>query len=146
MSENSITGDAMSAQAKEPSQWAKDAALDCWYTALNFKAVEAGPAMILRVQSAIDAATAEKDELHIMQLAAISTASGQNTESTARERIRRGHPYCTAAYEDVCRAVDREMKLIAATAEKDQEIERLKSDLASLNHALVPAPAASGRR
>lgn len=77
----------------------------------------------------------ELQELHNMQLAGISTASLQNTESTVKDRINRDNPYWTVAYGDVCVAVDREMKhrndlqrhkdaLMAARV----ETERLKSD------------------
>lgn len=58
-------------------------------------------------------------ELHTMQLAGIMTASMQNTDSTVKDRIDRSNPYWTQAYEDVCAAVDREMKLRA-------EVERLR--------------------
>jgi hypothetical protein len=51
----------------------------------------------------------QPDELHVMQMAAISTASIQNTRESAKERIGRDNPYWTQAYDDVCRAVDREM-------------------------------------
>lgn len=51
------------------------------------------------------------EELRIMNLAAISTASIQNTESTIKERITNDNPYWTVAYADVCRAIDREMEL-----------------------------------
>lgn len=47
---------------------------------------------------------------HTMQLAAISTASIQNTESTIKDRIPRENPYWTVAYSDVCAAIDREIK------------------------------------
>lgn len=46
-----------------------------------------------------------------MLLAAISTASGQNTRESAKERIGRDSPYWTQAYGDVCVAIDREMAL-----------------------------------
>lgn len=52
----------------------------------------------------------EERELHTMQLAAISTACVQNTETTKKDRIGRENPYCTVAYLDVCTSVDREMK------------------------------------
>lgn len=51
----------------------------------------------------------QAEELRIMQLAAISTAAGQNTVSSTSNRITPKSPYYTAAYADVCRAVDREM-------------------------------------
>lgn len=58
-----------------------------------------------------------ENENHVMQLAAIMTASMQNTESTVKDRIDRSNPYWTVAYQDVCTAVDREMKLRAELAE-----------------------------
>ena len=67
-----------------------------------------------------DAALAEERELRIMQLAAISTASIQNTETTIKDRIDPENPYYSMAYGDTCRAVDREM-------EHRAEIERLKT-------------------
>lgn len=62
------------------------------------------------IQQALDEQHRADEELHIMQLAAISTASIQNTETTVKDRIDKDSPYCTTAYLDVCRAVDREMK------------------------------------
>lgn len=50
-------------------------------------------------------------EAHDMQLAAIMTATFQNTVSTIKDRIGSDNPYWTVAYGDVCRAVDREMAL-----------------------------------
>lgn len=55
----------------------------------------------------------DEQDLHVMQLAAISTASIQNTETSIKDRIGRENPYWTTAYGDVCAAVDREMELIA---------------------------------
>lgn len=49
-------------------------------------------------------------ELEAMRLAAISTATIQNTIGSKAERIGRNNPYWTQAYEDVCVAVDREIK------------------------------------
>lgn len=54
-------------------------------------------------------ALAEARETHTMQLAAISTAVVQNTRKAVSERITWGNPYCTRAYLDVCKAVDREI-------------------------------------
>jgi hypothetical protein len=51
------------------------------------------------------------DEAHGLQLAAISTATFQNTPDTIKDRIGQDNPYWTVAYGDVCRAVDREMLL-----------------------------------
>ena len=50
------------------------------------------------------------EELHVMQLAAISTATVQNTEATLKDRIDKTSPYWTVAYMDTCVAVDREMR------------------------------------
>lgn len=50
-----------------------------------------------------------KDENHNMQLAAISTATIQNTRSSTKDRLFRTSPYWTIAYGDVCVAIDREM-------------------------------------
>lgn len=49
-------------------------------------------------------------ETRDMQLAGCSTAAIQNTPTSIHERIEPEHPYYSAAYGDVCRAVDREMK------------------------------------
>lgn len=49
------------------------------------------------------------DEPTAQLLAAISVASIQNTRTSAKERIGRDSPFWTAAYDDVCKAVDREM-------------------------------------
>src|SRR5574339_234979 len=62
------------------------------------------------------------EEMHRMQLAAISSASIQNTENTVKEnRIDRSNPYWTVAYDDVCRAVDREMQLLVKVNELEWE-------------------------
>lgn len=51
-------------------------------------------------------------ERETMRLAAISSASLCNTERTVKnQRIDKDNPYWTVAYQDVCRAVDREMEL-----------------------------------
>jgi GTPase Era involved in 16S rRNA processing len=49
-------------------------------------------------------------ELHNMQLAAISTASIQNTSETIADRINKDSPYWSWSYRDTCVAVDREMR------------------------------------
>lgn len=61
------------------------------------------------------------DEMHAIQLAAISTASVQNTESSKLERIGRDNPYWTVAYGDVCVAVDREIRVRDGVAEANKE-------------------------
>ncbi len=67
-----------------------------------------------RPSPAVEAAKGKQARMtgdEIMRLAAISTASIQNTETSVAERIGPGHPYYTVAYGDVCRAVDREMRI-----------------------------------
>lgn len=66
-------------------------------------------AVLARAERAEKAAE-ETRELAIMQLAGISTATIQNTETTIKDRIGRDNPYWTVAYGDVCVAVDREMR------------------------------------
>jgi len=66
--------------------------------------------------AAKDARIADVEELSVMRLAACSTASLQNTATSRQERIARESPYWSAAYEDICRAVDREMGLRAEIA------------------------------
>jgi hypothetical protein len=51
-------------------------------------------------------------ETERMRLAACGVAANQNTETTAKERIKPDNPYYSASYGDVCRAVDREMDLL----------------------------------
>jgi len=104
----------------EPSQIAKDASK-------NFELDHYGDwpgddIAAVKFQQAIDAAMAEERELRIMQLAAISTAAIQNTETTIKDRIGSDNPYYSTAYVDTCRAVDREM-------EHRAEIERLKKEV-----------------
>lgn len=62
------------------------------------------------------AAEVEKavDEHFAMKFAAIMTASIQNTPKSIKDRIGPDNPYWTVAYGDVCTAIDREMKLLAA--------------------------------
>jgi hypothetical protein len=64
------------------------------------------------VNGKLERGLAAMREQHVMELAAISTASIQNTEATVKDRVGADNPYCTVAYLDVCRAIDREMRLI----------------------------------
>lgn len=70
---------------------------------------------------------AEWREFHTMQLAAISTASFQNTEASKRDRIGKDHPYASTAYFDVCRAIDREMALRASLADLSKVAEAMEN-------------------
>ena len=44
-----------------------------------------------------------------MQLVACGVAANQNTRDSIKDRITRDNPYWSASYDDVCRAVDREI-------------------------------------
>ena len=69
---------------------------------------------------------AEVEKLR-MQLTACGVAALSNTaESIKTNRLPQEHPFYSASYGDVCRAVDREMELRA-------EVERLKDDFAMGN-------------
>jgi len=46
-----------------------------------------------------------------MKLVACGIAAMQNTENSIKERLSSDHEYYSASYQDVCNAVDREMKL-----------------------------------
>ena len=74
-------------------------------------------------------------ETYVMQLAAISTASLQNTENSRKSRLPRSNTYWTAAYSDVCDAVDREIRWRNA-CEKARAI--LDRYLAGLINAPIP--------
>lgn len=52
-------------------------------------------------------------EVERMRLAACGVAAMQNTPATIAQRVDRNSPYYSASYEDVCRAVDREISLRA---------------------------------
>jgi len=76
-------------------------------------------------------------EQWLMQLAAISTASIQNTRETAKERITRESPYWSQAYEDTCRAIDREMD----QRERVEAAERIiKGQVETINGLVMMQP------
>jgi hypothetical protein len=81
---------------------------------------------------ALSATTFALDEHTAMLLAAISTASIQNTRESAKERIGKDNPCWTQAYEDVCTAVDREMALRERLPAPDYEA---ISELMNIVHA-----------
>lgn len=53
-------------------------------------------------------------ETERLRLAGCGVAAGQNTAGSVAQRIPRKNPYWSASYDEVCRAVDREMDLRAA--------------------------------
>lgn len=62
----------------------------------------------------VEAQPLDESETYRLQMAAIGVAAMSNTpESAAANRITRENPYWTPALEDVYRAIDREMALIA---------------------------------
>jgi hypothetical protein len=69
-------------------------------------------------------AEAQRETLEL-KLAACTTAALGNTVETVEARIKPGHHYWTATYEDVCAVVDREMAL-------REERDRLKGELAAI--------------
>lgn len=96
--------------------------------------IESELAQLRSQNTALEAKLKELEELHTMELAAVSTASIQNTPSTITDRIAREHPYWSVAYSDTCRAVDREVKLIAkvsaleAILEQSQHVKKTEYD------------------
>lgn len=76
------------------------------------------------------------EELRIMQLAGISTASVQNTEASAKDRIDESNPFWSVAYADVCRAIDREMRHRALADQADERTARAESRIRTLEEAL----------
>lgn len=67
-----------------------------------------------------------------MRLAACSTASIQNTKKTVSDRISKDNPYWSAAYGDVCAAVDREMDLGAQRDHLEDQRDELSIELARM--------------
>lgn len=61
-----------------------------------------------------------------MQLAACTTAALLNTRETMAERITADNPYYSAAYADVCRAVDREVEYREKLADVARDAERYR--------------------
>ncbi len=71
-----------------------------------------------------------REEMRIIQLAAISTASIQNTPDSRKDRITQDHPYWSVAYSDVCVAIDREIALREQmqTLLAENDIRKVKND------------------
>lgn len=64
-----------------------------------------------------------------MRLAAISTATWANTETSKADRIGKANPYWTVAYGDVCAAIDREMSWRQQAEGLKERCERLEQIL-----------------
>ena len=77
-----------------------------WPLGRNVMSEERDPSV-----KSVQMAAPGKIEILRMQLVACMTAAVQNTEETRTDRIDRGNIYWSQAYEDVCRAVDREISL-----------------------------------
>lgn len=76
---------------------------------------------------------AEAREQHTIELAAISLATIQNTESSRKDRIDRSNSYCTQSYLDVCRAVDREIELSGQLTAHKAALEKCENVISLLN-------------
>lgn len=69
--------------------------------------------------SACRAELAVAEELHRMQMVAISVCAGQNVPEL-QERIGKENPYWTPAYDDMCTAVDREVRERVAKGQSER--------------------------
>lgn len=83
----------------------------------------------------------ESEELHNMQLAAISTATVQNTVKSSQDRISPNSPYWTVAYGDVCQAIDREIRERNLAIQMEQEYRTTKQQLEIAEEKLAGANA-----
>lgn len=68
----------------------------------------------------------EIKELHRIQIAAICSATLQNTDSSVKDRIKPDNLYWSVAYGDVCNAIDREIKERKRADELQKELEAYK--------------------
>ena len=80
--------------------------------------------------------TQDDNYTHIMQLAAIAMAAGQNTAHTILGRITKDSPYWTTAYADVCDAVNREMRWREACEKARHALESYVNDLTYRDDAI----------
>lgn len=77
---------------------------------------------------------AENERL-IMKLSACSVAALSNTiESRNKQRIHKDNPYYSASYQDVCDAVDREIKHRMESDAKDKRIAELELALKKIEN------------
>lgn len=79
----------------------------------------------------------DESELHIMRLAAISTATFANTPETHAQSVGRDNPYWTQAYQDVVDLVSREIDLRAQLAAEKEARERAEKDYAVQSELLT---------
>lgn len=84
----------------------------------------------MQEQVVIIAKLQEELERERMRLAGCGVAAMSNTPETVKERITPDNPYYSASYGDVCRAVDREMKL-------QEEVRVLREALESIANPLA---------
>lgn len=134
----------------KPSQAAMDAAIEwhaigrisCGPDAVKLATADLAKIIDSHLQRELAAANraleTEREE-RIMQLAAISTASLQNTGSSKQDRIDSSNPYWTAAYGDACRAVDREMRLRDQLTRERDVRRQLAKTLEDAESALMSA-------
>lgn len=87
------------------------------------------------------AKTAEAEvELSRIQMAAIMTATVQNTEKSIKDRIDRSSPYWTQAYTDVCSAIDREMALRVERDALRVQAVQLRESFSSIHSKFTTVP------
>lgn len=103
-------------------------------TAVNVQKAEQNYAEYKQQSSCEPGASNMDFESIRMKFAAISVASNANTRESAKtHRIDRDNPYWSQAYDDVCRAVDREMSLL----EELELTQRLLKSESALKQAAI---------
>ena len=75
----------------------------------------------------------EAEELHVTQLAGVSTAAFANTRETHAQSIGRENPYWTQAYKDVVDAIGREIELREQLTALREQLEDCKAALRELD-------------
>jgi chromosome segregation ATPase len=86
---------------------------------------------LLKAEQTIEQLRGEVERL-TLQAAACMTATFQNTHESKKERIGRDNPYWTQAYDDVCTAVDREIREREAKDQLSARVKVLESALTEL--------------
>ncbi len=84
-----------------------------------------------------EARIARLEEQHRMEMAAVMTATVQNTESSKADRIGRDNPYWTLAYDDVCRSVDREITLRNHRDNLQERLDETRAENVKLNDLIA---------
>ena len=101
--------------------------------------------LVVGVAQVLAAEVERLEELHNIQLAAISTATVQNTVTSMTDRIDRANPYWTVAYGDVCTAIDREMRERKRAEAAEARVRELEAQYACKRHNGEEAPEAAAQ-